>query len=313
MRSIKQPIAPIEVACRNLSLAVDAHLDGRLADAAAHFVAADCPEVWAWVNPAWSRADLNVQEKAPENDTRVVGWTLRDPIRHPVPAVRAEVLARDGYRCRYCGIPVVSADIRKLAHRLYPDAVRWGGNDPAKQHAGFQCLWLQYDHVVPHSHGGRSTSDNVVIRCALCNFGKDRFTLRQLGIDDPRAHQPQPFEWDGLERFRGAGIGLPRIRRASTKKVSSVATDKGRKRETYFLADARISKGYVLAPNIQGKDRWFRLSEDVEAEAVIYNGIAGVRLSCQPRLMFRRGIHTGSLTRLVEPSSGATLTDQLGG
>ena len=118
--------------------------------------------------------------------------------------IRDEVLRRGGYRCRYCGIPVVHADIRKTASRLYPEAVVWDSRDPARQHAGFQCLWLQFDHVVPHSHGGRSTPDNVVISCALCNFGKDRFTLRQLDLEDPRSREPDPMDYDGLERLRSA-------------------------------------------------------------------------------------------------------------
>lgn len=295
MRSIKAPIAAIYTVCRNLSLAVDAHLEGRREDADAHFRAADCPEVWAWVNPAWSRADLNIREKAPDEDTRIVAMALRDPVRHPDPATRAEVLARDGYRCRYCGIPVVAADIRKLAHRLHPEAVRWGGSDPATQHAGFQCLWLQYDHVVPHSHGGRSSADNIVICCALCNFGKDRFTLRQLGIEDPRLRQPDPIEWDGLERFRAAGMGLPRLRRAPVARSARTGTAHQGKRESYFLPRARISKGYVLAPDLQGKDRWFWLDDGVDAETVEHDGIAGVRLTCPRRMILRRGIDPSTL------------------
>lgn len=298
MRSIKAPIPEIEVMCRNLGLAVDAHLAGRPAEADAYFRAADCPEVWGWVNPAWSRAELNVRVKKPEGDTRPVALALRDPLRHPDPVIRAEVLKRDGHRCRYCGIPVVSADIRKLAHRLYPDAVRWGGNDPATQHAGFQCLWLQYDHVVPHSHGGRSTADNIVVCCALCNFGKDRFTLMQLDVDDPRLRLPLPVDWDGLERFRVAGVGLPRLPSSGAKRSPLSAKPMTGKTQTYFLPAARISKGYVLAPDIQGKDRWFRLEAGVEAVAGTHEGVDGVLLTCPPRLIRRRGIEPTSIIAL---------------
>lgn len=298
MRSIKAPIPEIDVMCRNLGLAVDAHLASRPEEADAYFRAADCPEVWGWVNPAWSRAELNVRVRKTEGDTRPVALALRDPLRHPDPVVRTEVLARDGHRCRYCGIPVVSADIRKLAHRLYPDAVRWGGNDPATQHAGFQCLWLQYDHVVPHSHGGRSSADNVVICCALCNFGKDRFTLMQLDVEDPRLHPPLSMGWDGLERFRGAGIGLPRLASTSQKTSPPRAKQKAGKTQTYFLPDALISKGYVLAPDIQGKDRWFKLEEGVDAVAATHADADGVLLTCPPRLIRRRGIDPQSILAL---------------
>ena len=158
--------------------------------------------VWEWLNPGWTRIDLNVVVPAPPEDTQTISKDLRDPDRNIAPAIKSAVLQRDGYRCRYCGIPVVYADIRKLAHRLYPDAVPWEPYDVTKQHAGFACLWLQFDHVVPHSHGGRSSLDNVVISCALCNFGKDKYTLRQLNIEDPRLTPPVPSTWDGLERFR---------------------------------------------------------------------------------------------------------------
>lgn len=39
--------------------------------------------------------------------------------------------------CRYCGIPVVDADIRKLLHSLYPAAVPWVSSVPEWQHAAF--------------------------------------------------------------------------------------------------------------------------------------------------------------------------------
>jgi 5-methylcytosine-specific restriction endonuclease McrA len=145
---------------------------------------------------------LNVVVPIPGGDSQEVSKDLRDPDRSIAPATRAAVLLRDGYRCRYCGIPVVHADIRKLARRLYPDAVPWDQFDPKKQHAGFACLWMQFDHVVPHSHGGHSSLDNVVISCALCNYGKDKYTLRQLNLADPRQTPPVSSTWDGLERFR---------------------------------------------------------------------------------------------------------------
>lgn len=158
--------------------------------------------VWDWVHRDWKRPDWNVVVQSPLGDTQEVSKDLRDPDRDIASSIKATVLQRDGYQCRYCGIPVVHADIRKLAHRLYPDAVPWHPHDPDKQHAGFACLWLQFDHVVPHSHGGRSSLDNVVVSCALCNFGKDKYTLRQLDVAGPRQVPPVPTAWDGLERFR---------------------------------------------------------------------------------------------------------------
>ncbi|MDH2328858.1 hypothetical protein QCN27_18570, partial [Cereibacter sp. SYSU M97828] len=135
-----------------------------------------------------------------------------------------------------------------------------------------------------------STADNIVVCCALCNFGKDRFTLMQLGVEDPRPRPPLPIDWDGLERFRAAGIGLPRLARTGSKTASPRNKPKTGKTQTYFLPGARISKGYVLAPSVQGKDRWFRLEAGVEAVTVAHDGVNGVLVTCAPRLIRRRGI-----------------------
>ena len=201
-RSIKEPIPQILQTWDFLNQAVDAHLMGDRLLAEIFFKKAEMRAVWAWLNPGWTRPDLNVVVPAPHGDTQKVSKNLRDPDRSIAPSIRSAVLQRDGYRCRYCGIPVVHADIRKLAHRLYPDAVPWEPYDVTKQHSGFACLWLQFDHVVPHSHGGRSSLDNVVVSCALCNFGKDKYTLRQLNLADPCLTPPAPSAWDGLERLR---------------------------------------------------------------------------------------------------------------
>lgn len=188
-----------------MSKAVSAHLAGDRILAESLFKKADMRAVWEWLNPGWSRPDLNVVVHSPHGDTQEVPKHLRDPDRNIAPAIKFAVLQRDGYRCRYCGIPVVHANIRKLAHRLYPDAVPWEPYDVTKQHSGFACLWLQFDHVVPHSHGGRSSLDNVVISCALCNFGKDKYTLLQLNLADPRLTPPVSSTWDGLSRLRTGG------------------------------------------------------------------------------------------------------------
>src|SRR5512135_1512324 len=185
-RSIKEPIPQIFEAWGFLNQAVDAHLAGDRLRAEDYFGKADIRAVWEWLNPGWARPEMNVVVPAPPGDTQEVSKNLRDPDRVIALAIRSAVLQRDGYRCRYCGIPVVHADIRKLAHRIYPDAVPWEPHDVTKHHAACACLWLQCDHVVPHRHGGRACPNNVVISCALCNYGKDKYTLRQLDVADPR-------------------------------------------------------------------------------------------------------------------------------
>lgn len=289
-RSIKTPIPEIDDVCRNLSAAVDAHISGKFQEADNFFRLADCRTVWNWVNPAWGRPDLNVKIKNPVGDTSTIPKSLRDPDRNISKEIRSLVLERDGFRCRYCGIPVVSADVRKLARQHYPDAVPWHGTDPSRQHAGFQCLWLQYDHVVPHSHGGRSIMENVVISCALCNFGKDRYTLLQLDLDDPRLRSPEPTLWDGLERLR-TSYGNVAVRNASSETMlpASMLQGEGGSGD-FFIPGAWISKGYVYTPVLDGKSRWFAISDDVRADLVLQGDVSGVRLRCSPAEFIRRGM-----------------------
>jgi 5-methylcytosine-specific restriction endonuclease McrA len=75
------------------------------------------------------------------------------------------------------------------------------GRTNPTQHAAFQCMWLQFDHVVPHSRGGDNSVDNVVVTCGPCNYGRAERTLDELGLIDPRQKPVQKTDWDGLERM----------------------------------------------------------------------------------------------------------------
>jgi len=295
-RYIKQPIPEIFAAWDAMKEAADAHVRGDFVRAEVLFRQADSPKVWDWLNSAWVGVTKNVVELKPQGDTSVIPKSERDPDRNIAPLIRRAVLERDGYRCRYCGIPVVDADIRKIAVKLYPESVGWDSRDPSKQHAGFQCLWLQFDHVEPHSHGGKSSTENVVVSCALCNFGKDRFTLRQLHVEDPRLREPEHIGYDGLERVRA--FAFPTSRLPSAKKPAVAlprSAQPAADTERYFIPGAWISLGYLLTPVIEGKSRWFKLSEEVKAEHAVRNGVEGCILVCHPKLLERRGINVGLL------------------
>lgn len=110
--------------------------------------------------------------------------------------------ARDGYHCRFCGIPLIRAEVRRRIRKVYPHALLWGKR-AIDCHAAFQAMWLQYDHVVPFKWGGGSDISNIVIACAPCNFGRMNYTVEQVGLLDPREFAPIQSKWDGLERFRG--------------------------------------------------------------------------------------------------------------
>ena len=93
---------------------------------------------------------------------RVPGWLHRVP--QGVPPTRRNVLLRDGFSCRYCGLEGTSAQ-------------------------------LTIDHVLPRSRGGRTTWDNVVAACAPCNRGKGDRTPEEAGLLlDPPPRAPSALQ-----------------------------------------------------------------------------------------------------------------------
>ena len=171
------------------------HLAGDRERAARLFAQANDPEVRAWLESLWGKGSPYVSVRklpaAPE--------VVRVPARMPTTAQKRALHVRDGFHCRFCGVPVVRPEVRKLAATLYPAIVTWGKTN-ASQHAGFQALWALYDHVVPHSCGGTNELDNLVVTCAGCNFGKMSYRLEELGLLDPREFDPVTSQWDGMER-----------------------------------------------------------------------------------------------------------------
>ena len=291
---IKQAVPEVYAAIAALEASAEAHLAGDHQLAAVKFREANCPVTWHWLNDAWTGVIKNVVTLKPEGDTQVIPKTERDPDRNIARSIKNAVLHRDGYRCRYCGLPVIHADIRKIARQLYPNDIPWNPRVPSEQHSAFQVTWLQFDHVQPHSHGGKSSVENVVISCALCNFGKDRFTLRQLDLEDPRLRQPVPSNFDGLERFRKAA--LPRVKSGSKKQgpskiLAELSGTIAVEAEAFFFVGAYISSGYVNIPPINGKSRWFKLSETVHGETAIRNGVPGCVVHCSRKMLDRRGIN----------------------
>jgi 5-methylcytosine-specific restriction endonuclease McrA len=71
------------------------------------------------------------------------------------------VLARDGFRCCYCGQTKSARE-------------------------------LNYDHVVPRHQGGRTVWENIVAACFACNSKKANRTPVQAGMKMHfRPHKPQ--------------------------------------------------------------------------------------------------------------------------
>lgn len=67
--------------------------------------------------------------------------------------LRKQILERDDYTCRYCGVR--------------PDPLRYY-HDYARQWVSL----IHVDHVVPRSKGGTDDPSNLVTACAACNLSK---------------------------------------------------------------------------------------------------------------------------------------------
>jgi HNH endonuclease len=196
--SLSEPIVQLKDAARYLDAAVSAHMQHKPGVAEELFRLADMPEIRQWTKSIWANSEVHVRFRSSEP---TLAKELRAKERMPSQAEKARVHQRDGYHCRFCGMPVVRSQTRKLIHHAYPQAVIWGDKD-VQQHAAFQAMWAQYDHIVPHARGGTNDLENLVLTCAPCNFGRAGYTLQEVAVTDPRIRLPVQSQWDGLERFR---------------------------------------------------------------------------------------------------------------
>jgi 5-methylcytosine-specific restriction endonuclease McrA len=162
---------------------------------------ADIPAINEWSESLWGPGGPHSRPLSVPNRSPFVPKAERIERRQAGQAVKRALLARDGFHCRFCGIPLVRGETRKLILAAYPDALRWGARN-AEKHAAFQAMDLHYDHLLPHARGGTNDFENMLVTCAPCNCGRDNLTLEEVGLSDPRLRDPVRSTWDGLERFR---------------------------------------------------------------------------------------------------------------
>ena len=201
----REPVPEIFHAAELLDSAVDAHLEGAHGMAERLIAEANMPEVRNWVESLWgSKSDQIHRFRSVEGAPPLLDENDRDPKRdaNDDPKLQQAIISRDGYQCRFCGIPVIHSKIREAMHSHYGNALPWPRTN-AGQHTAFQCLWLQFDHVLPHCRGGRTDIENLVITCGPCNYGRLAWTLEEVGLIDPRTRPVRRTDWDGLERFVG--------------------------------------------------------------------------------------------------------------
>lgn len=185
-----------------MEAAAQAHAAGDRGEAIRLLVAADDPEIRAYTEMVWGAgARQRFGFVTVDNPAPVLAKADRPVPRMPTSKTCAELIARDGYHCRFCGIPVIAVETRKLLSKIYPEAVSWGTTN-ISQHAALQCMWMQFDHVLPNGRGGSSDLENMVITCAPCNFGRMEYTLEEACLSDPRL-ELQRDTWDGYRKWDG--------------------------------------------------------------------------------------------------------------
>src|SRR5207253_1428589 len=91
------------------------------------------------------------------------------------------VLARDGYRCRFCGCRVIVKEARKKFIVALPLAVKADGAG-TPHHAALAVLTASIDHVVPFRRGGSNDLENLVTTCGPCQFGRGHWLLEEAKL-----------------------------------------------------------------------------------------------------------------------------------
>ena len=72
------------------------------------------------------------------------------------------------------------------------------GDTNLTTHGIIHLSWPVADHVIPWNLGGKTNLSNLISSCASCNYGKDGYTIEQLGISNPFNRVPIIDKWDGL-------------------------------------------------------------------------------------------------------------------
>lgn len=158
------------------------------------------PEIRRWTEALWGKGGIYYQLQKNLGTPKTIPLDQRDILRMPDKKLASELIKRDGHYCRFCGTPVIRKEIRDQLKSQFPDELPWGKIN-LSQHAAFQAMWLQYDHILPHARGGRTTLENMIITCAPCNYGRMNFLLEEIELELLKKQTPTNQNWTGLEEL----------------------------------------------------------------------------------------------------------------
>lgn len=196
--SFLEPVAELDLAAKLLDAAADSLLIGDHSLAASLITHADRSEILRYTLRIVSGLSVEVHRR-----TRLVKplpKEARDTVRMPSKETQYSIFWRDGWRCRYCGIKVISTAARKTLITIFPEQTKWVPKE-FHRHSSLYAMAASLDHVVPHSRGGKNELSNFVTACYCCQFGRGNFTLEEVQFNDPLLRSPIVTGWDGLTRL----------------------------------------------------------------------------------------------------------------
>lgn len=197
--SFLTPLPEHQAAADLLSEAADDILASMFSRAARGIAKADFPALAEFATQIIDQVSVDIHQFREVGDAPL-RTKNRVKARMPSGTVARTIFERDGWRCRYCDVRIISFDAINTLNRLFPSLIRRNG--PAKRmHGGCRALASSLDHILPHSRGGTNEPKNLVASCHPCQFGRNQWTLEEVGFLDPRDRQPIVDEWDGLTRL----------------------------------------------------------------------------------------------------------------
>ena len=194
-----QPIPEIEEALSYLHHAADSLLNGDNSTASKYLILADIAGITEFYKKITGKTDFDIhwQKTQPKN---LLPKSKRISVRMPSTSIAISIFQRDGWRCRYCGSKVISRKARDVFTKQFPSETHWV-KAQYMRHASLDSQSASLDHILPHSRGGNNAEENLVTACGPCQFGRNCWTLEEVGFNDPRERQPVVDVWDGLTRL----------------------------------------------------------------------------------------------------------------
>lgn len=125
---LSEPIPEIWDAARLLDEAAIAHLNKNAVLAEELIKRVNYPEIRRWLKGMWANSSVHLQVAVPKPQS--INKELRSKPHLPTPSVKAIIHERDGYNCRFCGMPVIRPETRTVIKSLYPNALCWGRKEP---------------------------------------------------------------------------------------------------------------------------------------------------------------------------------------